>query len=74
MFFVEILQGINKKPIRIEASQLVVRLADGTPVMVGALYGGPNGVLVSHCGDDKFAENLAKLNVQGTVIVDKLRL
>jgi len=74
MFVVEMVQSIGKPPIRVEASQLVVRLPDGTPISLAALYGGQESVLVSHCEDPTFNENLRKLGINETVVSEKLKV
>ena len=72
MFTVEVLESIGKQPIVLNASQVVVRLSNGTPVSVAALYGGDDSVLVSHCDDKNFNENLDKIGISSTVIVEKV--
>jgi hypothetical protein len=74
MFYVEIVNGIGKPPIRVEASQVVVRMPNGTPVSIAAIFGGPSSVLVSHCEDSNFNANLNKLGINETVIVSNLRV
>jgi hypothetical protein len=74
MFYVEIIQGIGKPPIRVEASQVVIRMPNGTPVSVAALYGGPTSVLVSHCEDPNFNANLNKLGINETVVVSTIKV
>jgi len=74
MFYVEIVNGIGKPPIRVEASQVVVRMPNGTPVSIAAIFGGPASVLVSHCEDPNFNANLNKLGINETVIVSNLRV
>lgn len=68
MFFVEIMEAVGKPPLRLEASQVVIRMADGTPVSVAALFGNAQSVMVSHCEDPNFNQNLKKLGIQETVI------
>jgi hypothetical protein len=74
MFTIEILQGIGKPPIRLEASQVVIRMPDGTPVSVAALFGGSGGLMVSHCTDEQFNDNLQKLGITQTVITKKVQV
>mgnify|MGYP006295822085 CR=1 len=74
MFYVEIINGIGKSPIKIEASQVVVRMPNGTPVSIAALYGGPASVLVSHCEDPNFNNNLKKLGINETIVVSNVRV
>ena len=58
MFIVEVIESIGKPPLRIPASQVVVRMRDGTPVSVAALFGSATSVMVSHCEDANFNDNL----------------
>jgi hypothetical protein len=74
MFFVEILESIGKPPLRVEASQVVIRMADGTPVSVAAVFGTASSVLVSHCEDPNFNANLRKLGINETVISTRLKV
>jgi len=71
-FVVEILDGIGRPPLKIEASQLVVRMPNGTPVSLAAEFGG-GAVIVSHCKDENFQENLEKLGINDTVVVEKMK-
>jgi hypothetical protein len=72
MFKLEILQQIGKPPQVIEASQVVIRMPNGTPVCVAALYGSDQTILVSHCKDNSFVNDLNKLGINETVIVERL--
>ena len=74
MFVVEIIQSIGKPPLCVEASQLVVRLQDGTPISLAALYGSKDSVLVSHCDDSTFNDNLRKLGINETVVSSELKV
>jgi hypothetical protein len=74
MFTVEIIQQLGKPPVRLSASQVVVRMPDGTPVSVAALYGSSESVLVSHCSDPNFQQNIKKLGVNETIIVTDLKV
>lgn len=74
MFVIEVLESIGKPPIRLVASQAVIRLPDGTPISIAAMFGGPNGVLVSHCEDASFNSNLHKLGINETVISSSLKV
>jgi len=71
-FFVEILDGVGKPPLKVEASQLVVRMPNGTPVSVAAEFGG-GAVIVSHCKDEEFHNNLVKLGINDTVVLEKMK-
>lgn len=74
MFFVEIVEQIGKPPLRIPASQAVIRLADGTPISMAAMFGSERSVIVSHCEDNNFQQNLQKIGITDTVIVEKMKV
>ena len=74
MFIVEVLESIGKPPLRIPASQVVVRMQDNTPVSVAALFGSSTSVMVSHCEDANFNDNLRKLGINETVISTKVQV
>jgi hypothetical protein len=74
MFKVEIVERIGVPPLQLAASQVVITLPDGTPISIAALFGGEEAVLVSHCDDPKFNENLAKLGINKTVIPEKFEI
>lgn len=74
MFFVEILETVGQPPLRLQASQVVIRMPNGTPVSVAALFGTSESVLVSHCEDPNFNNNLQKLGINETVITTKLKV
>jgi hypothetical protein len=61
---VEILpNGIGSEPILLEASLVVVRMDDGTPVMVSGEFG-PEGVIrSSHALDRDFQTTIRQLGV-----------
>ena len=74
MFTVEVLQGIGKPVQVLQATQVVVRTANGTPVSIAAMFGGSDGLLVSHCGDEQFESNLSKVGISDTVITQKVKI
>jgi hypothetical protein len=74
MFKVEILEQVGVPPLQVAASQVVIRLANGTPISVAALFGGEESVLVSHCDDPNFNDTLAKLAINQTVITKQLEI
>jgi hypothetical protein len=74
MFIVEIVETIGKPPLRLQASQVVIRMADGTPVSLAALFGNAHSVMVSHCEDANFNQNLQKLGIQETVISTPMKV
>lgn len=71
MFRVDVIEGIGKPPLSVEASQVVIRMPGGTPVSIAALFGSSESVLVSHVEDPNFQENLNKLGITETVIAEK---
>ncbi len=73
MFQVEIIEQIGKKPLVVDASQIVVRL-NGSPVSVAALFAGSESMQVSHCVDENFNEVLQKMQINETVIVEKKKV
>ncbi len=74
MFIVEVVTSIGKPPLKLPASQVVVRMPDGTPISIAALFGGLTSVLVSHCEDPSFNDNLRKLGINETVISTKVQV
>jgi len=73
VFKVEVIEAFNKPAQVLNASQVVVRMADGTPISIAALFGGPNSVLVSHCKDPGFNLDLQKIGIKETVVVENLK-
>lgn len=69
MFKVEVLTAIGRPSTVLDASQVIVRLPDGTAVSVAALYGG--GVCVSHFSDEAFQRTLGKLGIENKVELEK---
>jgi hypothetical protein len=58
---VEIITGLDQTPIRLDATQVVVRLENGAPLMLAA-YMGPDGVVgAAIAGDVVKAENFRKM-------------
>lgn len=67
--------GIGRgQPIVVAASQVVIRLSDGTPVAVAARYGSDGGYAVYHVKDPDFHKMLRALGVHTTVVVDNLSM
>jgi hypothetical protein len=67
--------GIGRgAPIRLLATQIIVRLDDGTPVAVAAHYGDGTSYAVSMAGKDDFNRILRNLGVHQTVICDTIEL
>jgi len=62
------------KPEVIEATQVVIKQADGTPIGVAAEYGPEGAHAVSHAGDDDFNKILEALGIDRLVITDSLYL
>jgi hypothetical protein len=70
MFKVEMLRRVGLAPIVVEdISQLVVRLPDGSIVSLAGVFGPDNAVLVSHCADPNFKDDLKRLALQGNPAV-----
>lgn len=74
MFKVEILEKVGIEPLVLEASQVVIKLPNGTPVSLAAAFGGEDAVLVSHCDDPNFNDNLSKLGIDDVVLTEKFEL
>ena len=74
MFKVEVLERVGVPPLTVDASQVVIRLLDGTPVSVAALFGSEEALMVSHADDSDFNENLNKLGINETVITEKFEI
>jgi hypothetical protein len=75
---VEIVSGIDAQPVRIEATQVVVRMGNGSPV-AAAVSVGPDGmVAVGIAGDEvkegQFKKVLRYCGIIGAPEVDKLNL
>jgi hypothetical protein len=67
--------GIGRsKPIVINASQIVVRQDNGTPIYVCAHYGPANACAHSMVGMDDFDRYLKVLGINMTVVVSKIAL
>lgn len=64
----------GQSAIVMEASLVIVEIAEGVPVMVTGEYG-PNGVVrSSHANDKDFNDTLNKLGINKTIICDTLQL
>lgn len=61
-------------PLRINATQVLIRNGQGTPVCVAGDYGPERGMMLAHADDDNFQECLAKLGIREVVIVDRIVL
>ena len=66
--------GVGSSPIVIDATLVVVRHEDGTPIMVAGGYGPQGAVRASHAGDADFNASLQKLGFQQGVVCDVLKL
>lgn len=64
------------KPVRMEASQVVVRQNNGTPVMIAADYGEVGNIVVASVAHnpEEFNRTLRQLGIGMTVIVDRLQM
>ena len=74
MFKVEIMEAIGKPVLQVDASQVVIRLPSGEPISVAALFGSNESVLVSNVDDPNFNANLQKIGIEGTVVVEKMKV
>jgi hypothetical protein len=71
---VEIIDRIGRQPIRLDASQVLVRNNAGTPIAIAGEYG-PEGVIkTAHAQDDDFNQVLAAFGCNGRVVVKTLQL
>ena len=74
MIRLEILTRIGEEPIVLDASQVVVTLPDGSPIALAAVFGGTEGVQVSHCKDPEFNKILKKLGIDRTTVVENMKV
>ncbi len=62
------------RPLRVQATQVVVRNATGTPILaVAADYGTSRSQIVAKATDQDFNESLSRLGLSETVRVDYLQ-
>ena len=64
--------GIGSEPIVLDASQVVVRGANGDPVQIAAEHGPEGVLLLSNVYDDNFNESLQSIGLDITVICKQL--
>ena len=64
--------GIGSKPIILEATQVVVKGTNGTPVQLAAEQGPPDVLLLSNVDDADFNEALKQIGYDITVICHNL--
>jgi len=64
--------GIGSEPIILDATQVVVRGANGDPVQIAAEHGPEGVLLLSNVYDDNFNESLQSIGLDITVICKKL--
>ena len=71
---IDVMNGISgPKPLRLEATQIVVYSDDGTPIMVAGEYGPKGAYRVAHVGDADFNQVLRAFGVQRhEVVVDHI--
>jgi len=65
-------EGIGSKPIVLDATQVVIKGANGDPVQLAAEQGPPGVLLLSNIYDDDFNESLRQIGYDITVICKKL--
>lgn len=67
--------GLGKvQPLRLEATQIVIRDKTGTPICVAALYGMDGAIVVSKADDPEFNTTLHNLGIRERVSVDTLKM
>lgn len=75
--FVEIIPagGIGHvQPLRLEASQVVIRDSLGTAICVAMLYGAERSIAVAKADDEDFNNVLHNAGIRESVQVDTIRL
>lgn len=67
--------GLGHAPLRLEASQVLIKMDDGTPIAVAAHYGPDRTVAVESIAFNEvaFHRMLRMLGVQQTVLVTTVR-
>jgi hypothetical protein len=71
--FIEILPKVGGTPVRLEASQVLLLLDNGSPVMVAGEYGAEGFVKCAHAMDADFQQVLRALGYKNhQVVVDIL--
>lgn len=61
-------------PLRIEAAQVLVRQANGTPIAIAAEYGPDRSHAVTMAGQDDFVRTLRNLGIDDPVVCDRIKL
>lgn len=69
-----LLRGINGEPLVLDATLVIIRRDDTTPVCVAGEYGPEDSIRCSHALDKDFNETLRKLGINRTVICEELVL
>ena len=64
--------GIGSTPIILEATQIVVKGANGDPVQIAAEQGPPGVLLLSNVDDDDFNDALQQIGYDITVICKEI--
>ena len=73
--FLEIVPKLGLQPLRIEATQLVIRNAQGTPIAVAGEFGPDGTQRVAHVGDKDFDRTLRAFGYTGPPVqIDVLEL
>lgn len=66
--------GVGTPPIVLDATQIIVRLDDGTPICAASHYGPDGSYAVARVGDTDFQQMLRALGVNMTVVVDTIQM
>lgn len=67
--------GLGREPpLRIDASQIIVRYPNGTPFFAAGLYGQDRSVFASMAGMNDFNKCLRSCGENKTVIVDTIEM
>ena len=70
---IQIIPSLGGRPLRLDASQIVVMNDEGTPIAVLGAYGPDGAVKISHAGDADFNQTLRAFgHGQHTVIVERV--
>ena len=69
-----LLRGIAGEPLVLDASLVIIRHDNTTPIMVAGEYGPGDTIKCSYAGQPDFNDTLRKLGIHQTVICDELIL
>lgn len=60
---VEVIDKLFGTPLRLNATQVTIRTDEGAVIALAAAYGPPGGILVTHCNDADFNEQIQKFGL-----------